>query len=180
MTTEDHQLLSLLRSHGLGPEKLFIAGEALYVSDDAGDFRADSTFERLPPQLQDLEFDLLSLARRLGLPEYASASEVSADISQFKDWEALYERLLHILESRGKHDPFGDGDYFLIDDYYCSTQHKVECTSASVVTPELIAEVQSALLGFPEVWEVIFAFPSHEGTDHALIVYKNRCEHSEA
>jgi hypothetical protein len=180
MPSSDDQLLTLLRAHGVGPEHLFIAGGLLYTSEDGGDFRANSTYSRIPQPLLEVEGDLLDLSRRLALPEFSSTGTVDTAISQFKDWERLYERLTTILSKHGSLNPVGDGDFFLIDDYYGSPQHKVECTSSAVFTPELVADVQAELLVFSEDWEVIFVFSSPKGNDRATSVYKNRCEYSEA
>jgi hypothetical protein len=45
--------------------------------------------------------------------------------TQEKEWEELYDQLSEILSCYGVSNPFGDGDFWLIDDNYSSPQHKV-------------------------------------------------------
>jgi len=98
-----------------------------------------------------------------------------APSSQHTEWEAIYGLLLAILERHGDHDPFGDGDFFLVDDDYGSTQHKIECTSKAAFTPALAAEIQQLLQSFERTWEVIVALPSIDGLEHGFAVTKASC-----
>lgn len=90
------------------------------------------------------------------------------------EWKEMYGLLLDILERHGRHDPFGDGDFFLVDDDYGSKQHKIECTSKAVFTPVLAAEIQQLLESF-KGWEVTVALPSIGGRAHGFAVTEGAC-----
>jgi hypothetical protein len=165
--------LRLLRAQRLKHSSLFLAGNAIYVSKDAGNFRGNSKYRRLPDALLPHEQLLISLTAKLEIPEYSSLEVVEADIKQYRDWERLYKRLLRVLGKHGANDAFGYGDYFLIDDYYCSTQHKVEYAKPEFLTDAIVTDVQRALLPYAEDWEVIFA-PDDGST--VTRVFKNRRE----
>ena len=90
-------------------------------------------------------------------------------------WQTLYEQLLCVLSRHGVNDPFGDGDFFLVDDDYGCSQQKVECMKAEAVTPALISDVQKLLSGFPTEWEVIFAVPVSEENQGAFVVKVGSC-----
>lgn len=65
----------------------------------------------------------------------------AATSSEHAEWEAIYGLLLAILQRHGVHDPFGDGDFYLVDDDYGSVQHKIECASEAAFTPALVDEI---------------------------------------
>jgi hypothetical protein len=37
---------------------------------------------------------------------------------QAAEWDVLYDRLIAVLAPFGKDDPFGEGDYWIVDDNY--------------------------------------------------------------
>lgn len=91
------------------------------------------------------------------------------------EWQALYVSLLAVLMRHGVHDPFGDGDFFLIDDDYGSAQHKIECASESAFTPALVEEIQKLLEPLERPWEVIVALPATRGNEHGFAISKRAC-----
>lgn len=93
-----------------------------------------------------------------------------ADSPRHAEWAKLYELLLAALTRHGVHDPFGDGDFYLVDDDYGSMQHKIECTSAAAFTPALAAEIQQLLALFEGEWEVIVALPVLGGSKHGFAI----------
>ncbi|MBL8523422.1 MAG: hypothetical protein JNN20_07025 [Betaproteobacteria bacterium] len=158
---------------------LFLVDDRIYQSEHAGDFRATSTYEPFNVESFERQAALVSLLRRLDAVEYDSTEQIDDQIEQYKEWESLFDELMAVLEKHGKHDAFGDGDYYLISDYYSSAQHKVECTSPLVFTPSLLVDVQGILKRYSRRWEVIFALPAIEGKDHAYSVYVDECiEHA--
>jgi hypothetical protein len=175
MNPTDAELIASVESTGLRMADLFIANDRIYHSKDAGDFQATSSYAPYSSSTPEFSCALLSLLGRLAAPNYESIDQVSDEIEMYKEWESLYEELMTILERHGKHDPFGDGDYFLVDDCYSSPQHKVERTSSHGFTPSLVAEVQTLLKRYNRPWEVIFALPAVEGKDHAYRVFSNTC-----
>jgi len=99
----------------------------------------------------------------------------AAPLTEHAEWEAIYGLLLAILQRHGVHDPFGDGDFFLVDDDYGCVQLKIECMSAAALTPALVAEIQQLLGAFERAWEVIVALPSVDGREHGFAVTKGAC-----
>lgn len=98
-----------------------------------------------------------------------------AERSEHETWQALYVELLAVLERHGVHDPFGGGDFFLIDDDYGSTQHKIECTSESAFTPTVAEEIRHLLEPLERKWEVIVALPAIGGREHGFAITKDAC-----
>lgn len=173
MHPTDDELIARVDANGLSMGQLFLIGGQIYTSLDAGDFSATSTFAPYESVSSDEKEGLISLLRRLAAPEYDSIAQLDDEICQFKEWEALYTSLMEVLRRHGTHDPFGDGDFYLIDDYYSSAQHKNECTSADGYTSVLASDVQELLSRYSRRWVVIFALPAVEGKDHAFLVYAN-------
>jgi hypothetical protein len=56
----------------------------------------------------------------------------------------------------GRSDPFGDGDFFLIDDDYGTYQQKIECTSAAFFRSRALPDTQELLSQYNGPWQVIF------------------------
>jgi|LakMenEpi03Aug12_release.lakeMendotaPanAssembly.Ray.scaffolds.fasta_scaffold3031810_1 hypothetical protein len=73
-----------------------------------------------------------------------------------EQWKQLYASLAITLAKYGRHDAFGDGDFFLVDDDYGSYQHKVEYTSDTLLTSGAREAARDLLLDYSELWEVIF------------------------
>lgn len=71
-----------------------------------------------------------------------------------EEWKALYLSLGEVLSQFGREDPYGDGDYWLVDDDYGDTAHKVCVSRLAFLTPELIVAVQRALADLPH-WRVL-------------------------
>ncbi|ABM93335.1 hypothetical protein [Methylibium petroleiphilum] len=93
------------------------------------------------------------------------------------EWSVLYGRLLEELAVHGRNDPFGDGDFYLIDDDYGSKQQKIEVTSSGSFTPALVTGIQRILASFPG-WEVIVSLPSDNGVEHGFSVTATSCVES--
>ena len=91
------------------------------------------------------------------------------------EWQALYVSLLALLRRHGVHDPFGGGEFYLVDDDYGSAQHKIECMSESAFTPALAQEIQQMLEPLVRPWEVIVALPAVEGHEHGFAITKEAC-----
>lgn len=95
------------------------------------------------------------------------------------EWKCLYGVLGSTLSELGIENAYGDGDYWLVDDDYGDTTHKVCVHSKSFLRPTLIAAIQRALQGFPN-WRVMlqFEFPIAGAADAStgLIVYPSALE----
>jgi hypothetical protein len=87
-----------------------------------------------------------------------------------QEWKSLYARLALALSTHGRSDPFGDGDFFLIDDDYGSYQHKVECTSAAFFRSRALADTQELLSQYDRPWQVVFVLTRGAGGPAACTV----------
>lgn len=79
---------------------------------------------------------------------------------QVQQWAALYNALHASLSALGVEDPYGDGDFWLVDDDYGGSVQKVCIHRRSFLTNALIVEIQSLLAQF-HGWRVLvqFEFP---------------------
>ena len=100
--------------------------------------------------------------------------------NQEKQWSALYERLLEVLRRRGVESPFGDADFWVVDDDWGGNLQKVCIFRAPFLTRELVQEVQNILQSeFPD-WGVMFQLEIGGSTDlvppEGITVYRSRIE----
>jgi hypothetical protein len=72
---------------------------------------------------------------------------------QERDWGTLYDRIGKVLRSFGTEDPFGNGDYLLVDDNYGWHRHIIEVQRLHMFEVPIVRTLQSLLRDFPE-WEV--------------------------
>lgn len=70
------------------------------------------------------------------------------------EWWTLYRSLGAALSQFGEEDAFGNGDYWVVDDDYGGTSHKVCVSRLAFITPELIAAIQRLLSDMPH-WRVL-------------------------
>jgi hypothetical protein len=87
--------------------------------------------------------------------------DVNEDI-QAMEWEALFAELAGLLEGYGTQDPYGDGDFWIVDDNYGSAQHKVCVTRLMFLTRPVAVEVQRVLRKYSLPWEVLFSLDKAE------------------
>lgn len=81
-------------------------------------------------------------------PEPLHALEMSS--SAKCETQAMYDELGELLAQYGKSDPFGNGDFWIVDDKWGSSSHVVCIFNISFLTPQLATEVQRLLQGrFP-------------------------------
>jgi hypothetical protein len=86
------------------------------------------------------------------------------------EWKRLYENLGQTLSTHGRNDPFGDGDYFLIDDDYGTYQHKIECCKESFFRSGALRDTQELLCQYESPWQVIFVLARSAGGPAACTV----------
>jgi hypothetical protein len=105
---------------------------------------------------------------------------VTYEERQREEWEALYEQLRLLLCEHGKEDPFGDGDFWIVDGNYGSPQHKVCVFEVSFITRALALDVQRTLRKHSLPWEVLFSFdkgdPRRDPNDLGISVHKAKIE----
>jgi hypothetical protein len=86
------------------------------------------------------------------------------DEKQDREWEALHARLQRCLSAWGTEDPFGHGDYLIVDDNYGYRRHTVEVHQLHMLRPEIVKQVHGILREFPG-WEVVISVDV-PGTEH--------------
>jgi hypothetical protein len=95
------------------------------------------------------------------------------------EWQLLYVNLVRALKRLGIEDPYGEGDYWLVDDDYGDTTQKLCVHRRSFIQPELITLLQRELREFPH-WRVMMQieFPLDNPTPRhgGLIVHHDRIE----
>jgi hypothetical protein len=105
---------------------------------------------------------------------------MSASGSRRVEWAELYERLRGVLGRRGSEDPSGrTGDFWLVDDDWGTSQHKVVVFNLIFVTPQLASEIQQVLGSCTHPWEVWFQLElrDREGGDPlGIIIMADRIE----
>ena len=82
---------------------------------------------------------------------------MTASAEQDTEWRLLYAKLSGLLESAGDPDPYGEGDYWLVDDDWGSKQHKLCVFRIEAMTTTLVEEIQKILKPFGPEWEVLVA-----------------------
>lgn len=78
---------------------------------------------------------------------------VTLDERQQRDWPILHDRVTEVLDRFGRKDPFGKGDYWLVDDNWGRWQQQVEIQNLNLLRPEVIASLQKVLIGYPD-WRI--------------------------
>ena len=96
-----------------------------------------------------------------------------------EEWKRLYEELRRSLKTLGIENAYGDADYWLVDDDYGDTTHKVCVHRNSFLTPAVITAIQNALQRFPQ-WRVMlqleFPIAGVPDASSGLIIYPNGIE----
>jgi hypothetical protein len=78
------------------------------------------------------------------------------DTAQEKAWGVLFDSVREVLQQFGVEDPFGKGDYLVVDDNYGFRGHKVEIHTLRMLDPQIVKALQLLLRRFPD-WEIIIA-----------------------
>jgi hypothetical protein len=76
------------------------------------------------------------------------------DIQSEKEWETLYKLIVKTMAQWGVDDPFGKGDYLIVDDYIFRQQQKLEVQNLKMFRVEIIKALQALLKDFPK-WEIV-------------------------
>lgn len=71
-----------------------------------------------------------------------------------QEWSALYAALSDLLPRFGNEDPYGKGDYWLVDDDWGDVAHKICVARQALMTAKLVRTIQNQLLGMPH-WRVL-------------------------
>ena len=76
------------------------------------------------------------------------------DIQSEKEWETLYKLIAKTMAQWGVDDPFGKGDYLIVDDYIFRRQQKLEVQNLKMFRAEIIKALQALLKNYPR-WEIV-------------------------
>jgi hypothetical protein len=79
-----------------------------------------------------------------------------ADAQQELEWQSLYKLIVKTMAQWGVDEPFGKGDYLIVDDNYGWRRQKLEVQNLKMFSVEIIKTLQALLKGFPN-WEIIMA-----------------------
>jgi hypothetical protein len=75
------------------------------------------------------------------------------DPVQDREWHILHDRITEVLDRYGHKDPFGNGDYWLVDDNWGQRRHRLEIQNPALVRPQVVVALQAALADYPD-WEI--------------------------
>jgi hypothetical protein len=62
-----------------------------------------------------------------------------------KEWEILYNALRTVCAKHGTEDPFGNGDYWIVDDNWGGVTQKLVVSSPRFLTPKLVTEITNCI-----------------------------------
>jgi hypothetical protein len=72
---------------------------------------------------------------------------------QEREWILLHDRITAALDGFGKKDPFGNGDYWLVDDNWGTELHQIEFQNLNLLQPSVIKTLQGLLGDFTK-WRI--------------------------
>jgi hypothetical protein len=75
---------------------------------------------------------------------------------QERAWGVLYDRIQKVMRPLGKESGIGEGDYWLVDDNWGATQHKLGVNNLKLLDPKIVKQLQNCLRGYPD-WEIVVA-----------------------
>jgi hypothetical protein len=61
------------------------------------------------------------------------------------EWQILYDAVRSVCARYGKEDPFGKGDYWVIDDNWGGVTQKIAVNSSKFLSPKLVAELADCI-----------------------------------
>jgi len=62
-----------------------------------------------------------------------------------KEWAVLHQALCEVCAKHGTEDPFGDGDYWVVDDCWGDVTQKLVVTSPGFLTPGLVRDISKCI-----------------------------------
>jgi hypothetical protein len=70
------------------------------------------------------------------------------------EWFRLYDELLSYFSTKGRCDPLGKADFFVLDDDWGNSQQKIFVQNEDFLTEEIVYKIKKILERFPN-WEVV-------------------------
>ena len=74
-----------------------------------------------------------------------------------REWYERYNQLNKLLAKKGRSSPYGEGDYWIVDDDWGDNRQMVYVFRIGFLRQELATEVQSLLSRVAPHWGVIFS-----------------------
>jgi len=62
------------------------------------------------------------------------------------EWKILYAAVRQVCAKYGKEDPYGAGDYWVVDDNWGGVSQKLVVTSPTFLTPKLVRELAECIV----------------------------------
>lgn len=92
-----------------------------------------------------------------------------------KEWEILYYALCAVCAKYGAEDPFGNADYWVVDDCWGGVAQKIVVSSPRFLTPQLVAEISNCirdtgLLGVQVIVALDFNLPGEKLPPMGMII----------
>jgi hypothetical protein len=75
------------------------------------------------------------------------------DTSQEREWLILHDQITEALDRVGRKDPFGEGDYWLLDENWGWYAQQLEVQNLKLLAPPIIRSLQALLADYPE-WDI--------------------------
>ena len=72
-----------------------------------------------------------------------------------EDWKSCYSALRQSLTLRGVESPFGEGDFWLVDDDYGGFDQKICVFRLEFLRHELVVDIQRVLKASNSQWRVV-------------------------
>lgn len=76
------------------------------------------------------------------------------DVLQEQEWSAVYEAIAGVLRKHGTEDPYGKGDYWILDENWGPRQQKVEFHNLRMLSPPIIYALRDVLQAYAD-WEIV-------------------------
>ncbi len=83
-------------------------------------------------------------------------SDQNTYTEQERAWGKLYDRIQRVMNRYGNSNYIGEGDYWLLDDNWGMTQHKLCVNNLKMLEPVIIKRLQACLADYSD-WEIVVA-----------------------
>jgi hypothetical protein len=98
-----------------------------------------------------------------------------------KGWKSCYLAIQQVLAKRGVESPFGQGDYWLVDEDYGGFDQKICVFRAGFLSRKVISEIQDVLAKEFPTWRVFIVLEipvllEREHEEGGIIIYAERVE----
>jgi hypothetical protein len=78
------------------------------------------------------------------------------------EWQELHDRVTAVLDQYGRKDPFGDGDYWLVDENWGWRDLQLGFQNLALLQPHVITSLQALLAGHPD-WQITIEVDAPDG-----------------